>query len=120
MRLILVASVCAGLCFGGASARADDDLNDLMALRTKVMLEAHHLLTEIRQAWADPACTSPEIEALREKLQALQNAVVQTQAEIRAKVEELPEVKPKVQKMEEANQKIEELDQKIEAKLGAN
>ena len=124
MRSIGIVFVCAGMCIGRASAQtppeAGDDLNDLMALRVKVMLEAHQMQTEIRQTWDDPACTSPEIEALRKKLQELHDAVLRTQGEIKEKVEALPEVQPKVKKLAEANKAVEELNKKIEAKVGTN
>ena len=123
MRSVFFAVVCAGLCVGmtnaQAPAEADLNLNDLMALRAKVMIEAHQLQMEIRQMWNDPACTSPEIEALRKKIEELQEAFRRTQAEIGAKVEALPEVREKVKRVEEANKKIEELNQKIEKKQGA-
>ena len=124
MRSILVASVCVGLCFGVANGqtppKADDDLNDLMALRAKVMVEAHQLQMEIRQMCDDPAYTSPEIEALRKTLQDFKDAIVRTQGEIQKKVEELPAVKPKAEKMKEAAKKVEELNKKIDAKVGTN
>jgi len=124
MRSILVAAVCVGLCFGGAKAqtppKVEEDLNAIMALRAKTMLEAHQLQMEIRQFWADPTCTSPEIEALRKKIVEFQEAIVRTQDEIKAKIEELPQVRPIAQKVKEANKKIEELNKKIEAKQEAN
>jgi hypothetical protein len=59
MRSIGIVFVCVGMCIGRASAQtppeAGDDLNDLMALRAKVMLEAHQMQVEIRQTWNDPA-----------------------------------------------------------------
>ena len=115
MRFILTAVACVGLCFGVA---ADEELNDLMVLRSKIMIEAHQLQMDVRQTWNDPAYTSPEIEALRKTLEDLQEALLRTQGEIKEKVEALPEVQVKVKKMEEANKKVEELNQKIEAKTG--
>jgi len=124
MRSILVAAVCVGLCFGltGAEAppEAEENLNALMALRAKTMLEAHQLQVEIRQFWADPASTSPEIEALKKKIVEFQEAIARTQDEIKAKIEELPRVQPIVKRKDEANKKVEELNKKIEEKLGAN
>lgn len=124
MRLIIVACVCAGLCVVSADAqtppKADDDLNDLMALRAKVMVEAHQLQMEIRQMGNDPAYTSPEIEKLRKALLDLQDAILRTQGEIQKKVEELPQVKVKVKQMEEANKTVEELNKKIKAKQGTD
>ena len=123
MRSIYVAFFCAGLCVGMATAqtpKAEEDLNDLMALRVKVMGEAHQLQMEIRRMWNDPASTSPEIEALRKKLQDLHDAVLRTQGEIREKVEALPEVQSKVKKLAEADKAVEELNKKIEAKAGTN
>jgi len=117
MRSFLVGFVCVGLCFGAANAQAPEDLNDLMALRSKVMIEAHQLQMELRQAWNDPAYTSPEIAALRKKFQDLQEAILRTQAEIGAKVEALPALQEKVKKMKEANKQVEELNKKIEAKM---
>ncbi|MCL2103878.1 MAG: hypothetical protein FWH21_02290 [Kiritimatiellaeota bacterium] len=113
--------MCVGVCLGAARAqtppKADDDLNDLMALRSKVMIEAYQLQMEIRQMWSDPAYTSPEIEALRKKHKALQEEILRTQTEIGAKVEALPELQPKVKKLEETNKRVEELNKKIEEKM---
>ena len=119
MRFFCVGFVFAGLCFGVANAQAPEDLNDLMALRSKVMTEAHRLQMELRQTWNDPAYTSPEIEALREKVKALQEAIVRTQTEIGAKVEALPALQEKVRKMKEANEQVEKLNRKIEAKVNS-
>jgi len=113
---MLACFVCAGLCFGAANAQAPDNLNDLMALRAKVMVEAHHLQMELRQMWNDPAVTSPEIEVLRKKFQDLQDALIRTQEEIIAKVEALPQNREKVKKLKEMNKQIEELNTKIEPK----
>jgi predicted nucleic acid-binding Zn-ribbon protein len=120
MRFILAGIACVGLCAGGARAEGANDLNDLMALRAKVMVEAHQLQVEIRQAWDDPKHTSPEIELLRKKIQDLQDAILYTQADIRSRVEKLPEVQGKVKKVEAARKQVEELNQKIEKKLGTN
>ena len=124
MRSIFLAFVCAGLCGSMAGAQTppkiDSELNDLMALRSKVMIEAHQLQMEVRQAWENPAYTSPEIKALRKKIEDLQNAIEVTQDEIRAKVEALPQVQAKIKKVEESAKKVGELNQKIEAKLGAD
>ena len=123
MRSFFLVFVCVGLCAGGAGAQAqpkvDTELNDLMAARTKAMIEAHQTQVEIRQSRDNPAYTSPEIEALRKKLQSLQEALERTQGEIQMKVEALPQVQAKIKKVDEAAKKIEELNQKIEAKLGA-
>jgi chromosome segregation ATPase len=123
MRIILASFVCVGLCLGAAKADTppviDQVLNDLMALRAKVMIEAHQLRMEVRQAVNDPAHTSPEIAALRKKVEELQEAITRTQGEIREKVEALPAVQEKIKKVEEAGKKVEELTQKIDAKVGA-
>ena len=124
MRSVFVGFLCVGLCWGVGFAqtppKADEDLNDLMALRAKVMVETYQLQMEISRMWNDPAYTSPEIEKLRKQIQDLQDAIIRTQAEIKRKVEELPAVRVKVKKVEEANKTIEELNKKIEAKQGTN
>ena len=122
MRFVLAGFACAGLCASVANAQAapeEKELNDLMALRTKVIVEAHQLQMEVRQAWADPNHTSPEIELLRKKVQDLQAALYDTQVDIQRRVEKLPEVQAKIKKVEEANKQVEALTQTIEKKLGA-
>ena len=124
MRLIFLVLACAGLgaCMVGAQTpeEGNTELNDLMALRTEVMIEAHQLQVEVRQARDNSAYTSPEIKALRKKIEDLQNALALTQDELRTKVEALPQVQAKIKKVGEAAKKVEELNQKIEAKLGTD
>lgn len=120
MRFVCACFVGAGLCWGAVSARAEENLNDLMALRAKTMIEAHQLQMEIRQALLSPAHTSPEIERLRKRIQDLQDAIILTQNEIKGRVEALPDVKEKVKKVEEANKAVEELNKKIETRIGTN
>ena len=124
MRLFFLVFVCAGLCAGSAGAQTsqqgDTELNDLMAARSKVMIEAHQLQMEVRQARDNSAYTSPEIKALRKKIEDLQNILELTQNELRTKVEALPQVQAKIKKVEESAKKVGELNQKIEAKLGAD
>jgi len=118
MRLILAGFVCAGVCCGALNAQEPtkgvENLNDLMALRSKVIIEAHQLQMELRQTWNDPAYTSPEIEKLRKVLQELQDALMRTQEEIGAKVEALPQNQEKAKKLKEMNKRIEELNKKID------
>ena len=120
MRFILVGFVCAGMCCGALNAQEPpkgvENLNDLMALRSKVIIEAHQLQMELRQAWNDPAHTSPEIEKLRKTLQELQEALMRTHEEIGAKVEALPQNQEKAKKLKELTKQIEELTKKIEGK----
>ena len=122
MRFILAGFVCVGLCFGALHAQTPpkegESLNDLMALRAKVMVEARQLQLELRQTWNDPAFTSPEIEKLRKKIQDLQDEIVRTHEAIGAKVEALPQNKEKSTKLKEMNKQIEELNKKIEPKQG--
>ena len=124
MRSFFLVLACAGLCICGAGAqtppKGDSELNDLMAARSKAMIEAHQLQTEIRQSRDNPAYTSPEIETLRKKVQSLQDALERAQGEVQIKVEALPQVQAKIKKVGETAKKIEELNQKIEAKLGTN
>ena len=120
MRFMLAGFVCVGLCFGALHAQTPpkegESLNDLMALRAKLMGEAHQLKIELRYTWNDPAYTSPEVEKLRKKVQDLREEILRTQEEIGAKVEALPQNREKAKKLKEANQQIEALNKKIEAK----
>ena len=95
---------------------ATKELNDLMATRAKLMIEAHKMWTEITKAVNDPKTTSPEIEALRKKIEDLQNEVMRAYDSIRTEIEKLPETKEKRKQIAEKEKQIEDLNKKIDAR----
>lgn len=92
---------------------ATKELNDMLALRAKLMIEAHKAESEINKAANDPAVTSPEIEKLRKKVEDLQNEVIKTYSAIREEIEKRPEIKEKRKQIAEKEKQIEELNKKL-------
>lgn len=90
------------------------ELNDMLALRAKLMIEAHKIEADINKAANDPAVTSPEIEKLRKKVEDLQNEIIKTYSSIREQIEKRPEIKEKRKQISEKEKQIEELNKKIE------
>ena len=117
---------CLGVCPGLAGAAdvsklSDADrkqVNEWMAQRAETLVEAHRVDSDVREAWANPAYSSPEVEALRARYRELQQALVKTQDEIRKKVEEVPAVQAKVRQLQEAREKERALAKKIAEKTG--
>jgi uncharacterized coiled-coil DUF342 family protein len=95
---------------------ATKELNDLLATRAKLMIEAHKMGTEINKLVNDPKTTSPEIEALRKKIEDLQNEVMRAYDSIRKEIEKLPETKEKRKQIAEKEKQIEDLNKKIDAR----
>lgn len=96
------------------------ELNQLMAQRAKLMIEAHKLESEINKAVNNPAVTSPEIEKLRKKVEDLQTEIIKTFAQIREEIEKLPETKEKRKQIAEKNKQVEALDKKLNEPSGKN
>ena len=92
---------------------AAQELNDRLALRAKLMIEAHKIEADINKAVNDPAMTSPEIETLRTKVEVLKNEIIKAYRSIRAEIEKRPEIKEKRKQISEKEKQIEELNQKI-------
>jgi len=88
-------------------------LNDWMAERAERMIAAHRLESELNQAADNPANTSPEIEALRQRRQELLNELSRVQAELHDKVMALPALREKRAKLEQERQRIKELSDKV-------
>ena len=95
---------------------ATKELNDMMAMRARLMIETHKMGTEITKAVNDPKTTSPEIEALRKKIEDLQNEVMRAYESIRTEIEKLPETKEKRKQIAEKEKQIESLNKKIDAR----
>ncbi|MEI6644982.1 MAG: hypothetical protein WCP12_02965 [bacterium] len=91
----------------------EKELNDRLALRAKLMIEAHRIEADINKAANDPAMTSPEIEILRKKVEVLQNEIIKVYNLIRVEIEKRPEIKEKRKQISEKEKQIEELNQKI-------
>lgn len=89
------------------------ELNDRLALRAKLMIEAHKIEADINKSANDPAMTSPEIEILRKKVEVLQNEIIKAYSSIRVEIEKRPEIKEKRKQISEKEKQIEELNQKI-------
>ena len=89
------------------------ELNDRLALRAKLMIEAHKIEADINKAANDPAMTSPEIEILRKKVEVLQNEIIKAYSSIRVEIEKRPEIKEMRKQISEKEKQIEELNQKI-------
>ena len=93
------------------------ELNDMMALRAKLMIEAHMTESEIKKVANNPATTSPEIEKLRKKIEDLQNEIIKAYGAIREEVENLPEIKEKRKNIAEKEKQIDELNKKLNPRL---
>jgi predicted nucleic acid-binding Zn-ribbon protein len=98
-------------------AAKKENLNDLLALRARLMIEANKLDSEIRKAVNDKNLTSPAIEALRKKVEDLQREIITTYSQIREEVEKLPEIKEKRTAIAQKEKQIEELTKKIDANV---
>jgi len=96
---------------------AKENLNDLLALRARLMIEANKLDSEIRKSINDKNLTSPAIEALRKKVEDLQREIITTYTQIREEVEKLPEIKEKRTAIAQKEKQIEELTKKIDANV---
>ncbi len=128
LRFLVLASLYAAVACAARAADADalarlsdaerKQVNEWMAARAESLIEAHKLNDEIGRAWLDQANTSPEIEKLRARYAELQAAVIQTQREIAAKVQELPAVAEKVKQLDELRRRGQELQKKIKEKVG--
>jgi len=94
-----------------------ESLNDLLALRSRLMIEAHKLDSEIKKMASDTKVTSPAIDALRKKVEDLQREIIKTFTQIREEVEKLPEVKAKRTAIAEKEKQIEALNKKIDEPL---
>lgn len=92
-------------------------LNDMMALRASLMVEARMTESEITKAINDPTVTSPKIIKLRKKVEDLKNEIIKTYSTIREEVEKLPEVKEKRKIIAEKEKQIAELNQKLNPKV---
>jgi predicted nucleic acid-binding Zn-ribbon protein len=101
----------------GQPAATKESLNDLLALRARLMIEANKLDSEIRKAINDKNLTSPAIEALRKKVEDLQREIIKTYTQIREEVEKLPEIKEKRTAIAQKEKQIEELTKKIDANV---
>jgi len=95
-------------------ATTTESLNDLLALRSRLMIEAHKLDSEIKKMASDTKVTSPAIDALRKKVEDLQREIIKTFTQIREEVEKLPEVKAKRTAIAEKEKQIEALNKKID------
>ena len=93
-----------------------ESLNDLLALRSRLMIEAHRLDSEIKKMVSDSKVTSPAIDALRKKVEDLQREIIKTFTQIREELENLPEVKAKRAAIAEKEKQIESLNKKIDAR----
>lgn len=124
---VQILCLCSALCIFPAMAQeaqvvpaqktaSGDTLNDLLATRAKLMIEAHKMGTEINKLVNDPKTTSPEIEALRKKIEDLQNEVMRAYDSIRKEIEKLPETKEKRKQIAEKEKQIEDLNKKIDAR----
>jgi len=92
---------------------ATRELNDMLALRAKLMVEAHKAESEINKAANDPTVTSPEIDKLRKKVEDLQNEIIKAYSTIREEIEKRPEIKEKRKQIAEKEKQIEALNQKL-------
>jgi len=121
--------ICAILLIAGLQAQASvpvtptpaptvNELNDMLALRAKLMLEAHAIESDIQKAVNDPTVTSSEIEKLRKKVQDLQNEIIQTFGAIRDEIEKRPEIQEKRKQIQGKETQIEALTQKIDKATG--
>jgi uncharacterized coiled-coil DUF342 family protein len=95
-------------------AATTESLNDLLALRSRLMIEAHKLDSEIKKMASDTKVTSPAIDALRKKVEDLHREIIKTFTQIREEVEKLPEVKAKRAAIAEKEKQIEALNKKID------
>lgn len=92
---------------------ATQELNDMLALRAKLMIEAHQTESEINKTASDPTITSPEIEKLRKKVEDLQNEIIKVYSTIREEIEKRPEIKEKRKHIAEKQKQVDALNQKL-------
>ena len=103
MRNILLAVFCCCLPIAAlraadpAPARGETAADQRLASLTQQQLElAFSLQEQARQhdtLWLNPRYTSPEINELRKRYDAIKRELAETEARLRACVDELPEVK---------------------------
>lgn len=89
-------------------------LNDAMAQRAIIMVEAHKLEEKLSKAWADKSYTSVEIEKLRKRYQQLNLEMIKVREQLKAEVKKLPEVQKQEQKAETMRIKQRSLETKID------
>lgn len=88
-------------------------LNDVMAARAGLMVEAHQAAEKLSKAWIDKNYTSPEIEKLRKRYQQLKLEMIQVREKLKREVKKLPEVQKQEQKVETMRIKQKDLEKQI-------
>jgi peptidoglycan hydrolase CwlO-like protein len=126
-KLFCWVTVCLCLCLCQQVAAKDvstlseadrKQVNEWMSQRAAAMIDAHKLQGEVLAASLDPKCTSPAVEALRERYRELQKELQKVQREIELKVQDVPAVQAKVRQIDELKKKEQELSKKIAEKMG--
>ena len=88
-------------------------LNDVMAERAGIMVEAHKVEEKLNKAWSDKNCTSPEIEKLRKRYQKLRFEMIEVREKLKREVKKLPAIQKQEQKVEVMRIKQKELEKQI-------
>lgn len=66
----------------------------------------------LNRAMNDPKQTSPEIEALRQRLETLRREIVTVQGDLRARIEELPELREDAAAVKTERARLMDLDRR--------
>ncbi len=109
---LFICSLQSALCNGVEIKKKQ--LNDAMAERAMLMVEAHKLEEKLNKAWADKNYTSAEIERLRERYQQLNFEMIEVREKLKGEVKKLPEVKKQEQQVEKMRIKQQSAEKKIE------
>jgi len=120
--------LCAACVWGARNAAAADlsnlsegerkQLNEWMAKRAELMIEANKVEREVGSAWQNSSYTSAEVEALRKQYRGLQDDLLRTQRAIQDKVLELPALQSKTNTLATMRASAKELSKKIAEKTG--
>lgn len=93
-------------------------VGEWMEQRAATLVEAHTVERAVSGAWADPANTTPQMEALRARFRELQDELLKIQRELQKQAQELPAVQEKIRQADELKKKEQELAKKIAEKTG--
>lgn len=128
IRSCILGVLCAACVWGARNAAAADlsnlsegerkQLNEWMAKRAELMIEANKVEREVGSAWQNSSYTSAEVEALRKQYRGLQDDLLRTQRAIQDKVLELPALQSKTNTLATMRASAKELSKKIAEKTG--
>ena len=111
--ILVLSSLQSALC--DESEIKKKQLNDAMAARAVLMVEAHQAEEKLSKAWIDKKYTSPEIEKLRKRYQQLKFEMIEVREKLKSEVKKLPEIQKQEQTVETMRIKQKDLEKQIKS-----